>query len=98
MKNCANCRHWYQTVADRATAATNGQCRALPPITSYNWPRTRGDDFCSSHSANIQFATSEGPASQAPDRKARDLDNQAALPLEAPATRSKAGPRLRQKL
>lgn len=94
MNCCRNCRHWYQTAADKAMANMNGQCRAVPPTTSYNWPRSRSDDFCSAHSAHGETNFAQAPASQQSQPAAGcDAEHRAAPTPEAPATRRTRRPR-----
>lgn len=101
MKNCANCRHWYQSAADKAAAQGVGQCRAMPPATSFSWPRTRTDEFCSLHAARQGVQTEFDAGASAPSPHG-DPEHRAAPPLEAPKAapegRGKGGPRLRQRI
>ena len=81
MHTCKNCTHWKKVEGDARTvgiAVNVGECRANPPTISHNWPRTRGNEHCSCHSAHSARYAGAQPPLDKPHRKP------AAKPQELP--------------
>ena len=70
---CENCEHWRKIDASNRTigiAVNIGECRANPPTTSHNWPRTHGTEYCSCHSAAPRYAVVLPPKPEYAEPKA----------------------------
>lgn len=57
MKSCATCAHWApKTSGARSELLALGECHANPPTRDFAWPRTKANDYCSDHAAELPAA------------------------------------------